>query len=478
MAEPSNPPTGEASTATISTDPKARIVDLTARASQKYSMKDYNEASDLYAQASELQAELNGEMALENAELLYLYGRSLYQVGVSKSDVLGGKASGDAGATGSNKKETNQKEGKSTTAPAKGEDTTEEATLAVANKPYFQFTGDENLAGSDDEENGDEEAGVGEDDNADAEEDDFTSAWESLDLARLLFDRKLQSLLEKVDGEEATESSPEVRYVKERLADAHDLLAEISLEHENFVSAVVDLRASLSLKEELYPQESGMIAEAHYKLSLALEFGSTSTAADDGEKTELENQLQFDQAGRDEAAQHMEAAIESGKLRLQKDEGLLNSKSSDEQTLEQKKKGSKESIEDLKEMIADMEQRLIDLRAPPVSIDPATGAPTDAGDSSHSLAGILSSVLGATPAEQKAKLEEVMKGANDLSGLVKRKKPATDAKVSTPDLESGLKEANGPKKRKAEESTDAEETELAKKSKVEGTSTEGRNGVE
>lgn len=354
MAELLNPSSGEASIATTGSDPKARLVDLTARASQKYSMKDYNEASDLYAQATELQAELNGEMAVENAELLYLYGRSLYQVGVSKSDVLGGKPSGEPGAEGSDKKEVTQKDGKPTIALAKGQET----TTSPANKPYFQFTGDENLAASDDEEEGDEETGDAEDDNADAEEDDFTAAWESLDLARLLFDRKLQSLLESPGNEAAAEGSSEVRHVKERLADAHDLLAEISLEHENFSPAVTDLRASLSLKEELYPPESGIIAEAHYKLSLALEFGSTSTAAADAEKTGLGNPTHFDKAGRDEAAQHMEAAIQSAKLRLKREEDILNSEFPDEQTLEQKRRVSKESIQDLKEMIADMDQRV------------------------------------------------------------------------------------------------------------------------
>lgn len=112
-------------------------------------------------------------------------------------------------------------------------------------------------------------------------------------------------------------------------------------------------------------------------------------------------------------------------------------------------------------------------------IDPATGAPADAGDSnSHPLAGILSSVLGASPAEQRAKLEEVMKGANDLTGLVKRKKPeATAAKeAAATEQDMSKNQVNGHKKRKAEQAeedkdkdqdTRVGDNEPAKKAKVE-----------
>lgn len=70
---------------------KVTLADLSARGTAQYAHKNYEEAADLYAQASELQAELNGEMNPENAEILFLYGRALFKVGQSKSDVLGGR---------------------------------------------------------------------------------------------------------------------------------------------------------------------------------------------------------------------------------------------------------------------------------------------------------------------------------------------------------------------------------------------------
>src|SRR5436305_3032522 len=71
-----------------------QLTDLVARATAKYAIKDYEPAAELYSQATALQAEINGEMALENADLLYSYGKCLYFVAVSNSDVLGGTAAG------------------------------------------------------------------------------------------------------------------------------------------------------------------------------------------------------------------------------------------------------------------------------------------------------------------------------------------------------------------------------------------------
>lgn len=69
------------------------------------------------------------------------------------------------------------------------------------------------------------------------EEDDLAAAFEVLDLARVLFTKKL----EQPEAGEGTGKGKEVgdssatRHDKERLADTHDLLAEISLENERYV---------------------------------------------------------------------------------------------------------------------------------------------------------------------------------------------------------------------------------------------------
>ena len=143
---------------------KVSLADLCAKGTAQYAHKNFEEAADLYARASELQAELNGEMSPENAEILFLYGRSLFKVGQSKSDVLGGRAAGEKKKpNGAAKpKKTPKEDPKSEL-----EKVTEEGVGIIAEqnggtvradgdadtkKPLFQFTGDENFEDSEDDE--------------------------------------------------------------------------------------------------------------------------------------------------------------------------------------------------------------------------------------------------------------------------------------------------------------------------------------
>jgi len=227
---------------------KVTLADLCAKGTSQYAVKNYSEAMDYYAQASELQAEINGEMAPENAEILFLYGRALYKVGQGKSDVLGVKSSSEEKKKSKSKGATKPKAAKLAVVNEEDEDengkngSTAEATelIAPANSPpratgeapnpFFQFTGDENFEDSDDEE----EAEGGEDE--EEEEDELLLGFEILDLARVLFERRLQQP-EEVEGDgkgkgKATEDSSMTIHLKERLADTHDLLGDISLENE------------------------------------------------------------------------------------------------------------------------------------------------------------------------------------------------------------------------------------------------------
>lgn len=268
---------------------KVSLADLCAKAAMLYSqLKNYEEAAEVYARAAEMQAEINGEMDPENAEILFLYGRALFKVGQSKSDVLGGKApetSEDATkAAKKEKKEPKEAAGSGIIAKAIGEGsaaaapndplasassgaTKEEAAALEAKKPLFQFAGDEEWDASDDEEgddaeNVDDEEGEGGDEE---EEDDLAVAFEVLDLSRVLFEKQLDQKKDSADTgaeaetedstkdkgkEAATETADKadgadeaaspiatgvpgaLRHVLERLADTHDLLAEISLENE------------------------------------------------------------------------------------------------------------------------------------------------------------------------------------------------------------------------------------------------------
>lgn len=352
----------------------ARLEDLIAQATLKYSVKDYSAAVELYSQATELQAELNGEMSPQNADLLYQYGRCLYHVAVSDSDVLGYKVAGETQREGKTKSSKSQMQNgrASTGGLTSGEDRiAEEVTTRIVEekdgvqepmenktvdeKPYFQFTGDENWDDSDEEADGAE--GGEEDADEKEEDDDFVTAYEVLDLARVLLSKRIEEVQENKGRGKATADSEDTKQLKERLADTYDLQAEISLEGERFPTAVVDLQAALCLKRELFPQESSLIAEGHYKLSLALEFSSaTQQNGEDGQGAGA-NVSHVDEAMREDAAKEMEAAIASCTLRIQQEELRLASDPTCHMATS-KQKVTRESIDDVKEMVKDMEQRV------------------------------------------------------------------------------------------------------------------------
>ncbi len=153
---------------------RVSLADLCAKGTALYAHKNYEDAAAIFSQAAAMQSEMNGEMDPENAEILFLYGRSLFRVGQSQSEVLGGKApeKKKEGGGGEKKSKGKGKAGASASRAA-GEDTSkaqrvaeegvaiiaagttagqQEKAAIEAKKPLFQFTGDENWDDSDEEE--------------------------------------------------------------------------------------------------------------------------------------------------------------------------------------------------------------------------------------------------------------------------------------------------------------------------------------
>jgi len=355
-----------------------KLKEMIDSANLQYTLKNYTQAADLYSSATEIQAELNGEMAPENAELLYLYGRCLYKVAVANSDVLGGQVAAEkkkSKANGTSKQNGAAAAGSGSagdTVVSKEQELAEQVVEAAveekdalksvgqqertpASQPYFQITGMENW--DSDEEDEDAEDDPEEQD----EEDDFATAFEILDVARVLLERQIDALNNDESngigkGKAAADEKSPLKHVKERLADTHDLQAEIALENERFTDAIPDFRASLALKQEIYPKESEIMAEAHFKLSLALEFASVDKVreaqAQEGQQTVMVKKEDIDEELRKEAAKEMEAAIESCRLRITKEEEALKGLSSEAA------KAKVKSIADVKEMVEDMVQRV------------------------------------------------------------------------------------------------------------------------
>lgn len=117
-----------------------------------------------------------------------------------------------------------------------------------------------------------------------------------------------------------------------------------------YTEAIQDGRSSLKYKLDLYSKESEIVAEAHFKLSLALEFASITTTSEDAAEN---GPKQLDQGLRDEAAAELEKAIESTQLKLENKEvelAMMHVPEDNEVTRSQ--------IAEVKDLIADMEQRV------------------------------------------------------------------------------------------------------------------------
>lgn len=388
---------------------ESELTQIKAKALKAYAQKDYASSTELYASACELQSALHGENNPRNAHLLYLYGRSLFEVALKKSGVLGGTTQEDKGPKEEKKKATDKLEGAET---AIGEKALEKGAKAG----LFSFTGDENWDDSDGEEGEEGEDDARKED--EEEDDDFTLAWEILDYARVLFLKQLspdtsagvtsdipaaistttdtaekatsipnseveskeESKEEESKEEEPKEAEPkedkteekevpnskpvapsgdEAKALRTALADTYDLLGEVSLESESFAQAARDLRSSLDLKLELYPVESTLISEAHYKLSLALEFAAA--AEDVSESDRLK--------GREEAAVEMEKAITSCRARIKKEEDAAAAVTGDGK--EKEREQVRKSLIDAKEMVEELETRVCafsDPITPPLGI--------------------------------------------------------------------------------------------------------------
>lgn len=180
----------------------------------------------------------------------------------------------------------------------------------------------------------------------------------------------------------------------------------------------------------------------------------------------------------------MEAAISSTKLKLQNKEVELATLHSPEDN-----EATRKQIADVKDIIADMEQRvslasylgssiaqlaltnvhfqLVDLRKPPIDVNAAIF-----GAGGNPMGGILGTALGESAAEKESRIEEAKKTATDLTGLIRKKakdETAAAAPASAADKTNGQQqhETNGSAKRKAEEPAEGTPEADSKKAKVE-----------
>lgn len=355
-----------------------RVVDLVAGGNRYYGNKDFELASEYYSDAC---AAFNEENGKDDADLLFLYGKALFQNGVLKSGVLGGTT--DLQSKESSEEQGNDKDYKHNEANFQFHD---DATLAEGELEEKEHENPkakkENEAQGERGENDiDDEKEKSVEQESEEEKSDFEIAWDVLDVVRSMFEEKLEEYndLQKNLSPPFLESEKDVSgnaYVNacKKLSETYDLLGEVSLEAENFTQSAEDLEKCLELRRKLFSEDSSLISESHYKLSLALEF-----CIDDPEL-------------RGKAAQHMKLAIDSVKQRTAKES-------------DPKKK------QDDQELIQDLE-----LRYQEMLHDPAQELESE---KTNIIKGILGEGDETTDSSSAEKVST--KSVNDLTSFVKRK---------------------------------------------------------
>ncbi|WEJ94809.1 hypothetical protein PSN45_002308 [Yamadazyma tenuis] len=356
-----------------------QVEKLLRSAAQALGQKDYETAVDMFGQACGLNQEETGEM---DPDLFLLYGKALYESGVSKSDVLGGEQI------------TNEKieESKSSVA---GEEDEKDGN--------FQF----NSLAADIEEDEDEDEGeVAEDDGEEEEGDegeraegaseeeeksDLELAWDILEVSRGLFEKRLEDNHHLKVGLtipylESDKQEPSNQFVKtlKSLSEVYDLLGEVSLESEHFQQAANDLEKCLDMRTQLYDKSlSPLVGESHFKLSLALEFC-------------LE-----DEAAKDKARDHIKAAI----IILNNDSEKHPNKKTDNDDIVQSLRDRYDEIDGTAEAAIDQQKQAL--------MEGLMGK--------SSGANLISALSGAgAPGGSAAASQPTV---NDLSGMVKKRKP-------------------------------------------------------
>ncbi|ONH72811.1 NASP-related protein sim3 [Pichia kudriavzevii] len=289
--------------------------------------KEYANAVELYSEACQVS---NLDTSKDDPDLMFLYAKALFANGVATNDVFGSKA-GEGSGVGA---EEGARSGKTVEDGCGGENLEQEVeeessgfqfndSVAIEEEDEGEEEGDEDEKENEeskklkeeskklkeesnkgtketvkeeasmdcrDAPTGDDETGEGGEEDSgeevegsngqdqgkevaqggEEEVSDFEIAWDILELTRVLYEKRMEELNGRAEGDETV--AEEKKKVQERLADVHLLMGDIGLETENFTQAVEDFGNAVKVIMETHGPKGGMYREAQFKLSLAYEF--------------------------------------------------------------------------------------------------------------------------------------------------------------------------------------------------------------
>lgn len=203
-------------------------------------MGDIPSAVNAFQDAASLLGKKYGETANECGEAFFFYGKSLLELARMENGVLGNALEG--------------------VHVEEEEEKTEDESLVENNDNVDETEGSE----EEDKENDKAEENTNESvlenkslqENEEEEIGNLELAWDMLDLAKIIFKRQ------------------ETKEAQLYAAQAHLKLGEVSVESENYIQAVEEFQACLSLQEQYLEAHDRLLAETHYQLGLAYGYNS------------------------------------------------------------------------------------------------------------------------------------------------------------------------------------------------------------
>lgn len=206
--------------ADVTIDPQNKNSDeLIKQGITAYYMQNYPAAVQALSLASELLVAEHGAKHDSLGDVYFYYGKALLELSREESQPLGD-------AVTKNIEEDSDSDEADTE-----EDNPEEVKV--------ESSSEEKLPESDTTEETEEEP------------TDLQLAWEVLELAKIIYENR---------GESG----------KKKLAETLVVLGEVSLESENFPTAVSDIKSGLEIMNQLTEKNQRILAQTHYKLGIAL----------------------------------------------------------------------------------------------------------------------------------------------------------------------------------------------------------------
>lgn len=217
-----------------------------------YVIRNYSSAVQALSLASELLVAKHGESHDSLGEVYLYYGKALLELSREEAEPLGDavtKKLDDESESGDDV-DTAEEEGETC------QETVEEAKTVngeTAKEPGEKKTEEEPSGSGEAKEKTDGESTEEKEEEEDPS--DLQVAWEVLELAKLIYTNR---------GDDG----------KNKLAETLVVLGEVSLESENFESAVADIKQGLEIMKSIPNIDDRILAETHYKLGIALSTNS------------------------------------------------------------------------------------------------------------------------------------------------------------------------------------------------------------